>query len=136
MLRLCASVIVARSEDSMPAGSLRGGAPVLDLPDIVRKRAGVFGTLEAIHKHRASERRERASRSERAGEAASESASRGVRGAKPLDKNWRRRDLHLFSSSFKTGENARVSGQTADVRHFRRLRRFPLGLLDSSRIDR
>ena len=37
--------------------------------------------------------------------------------------------MHLFSSSFKTGENARFSGQTADGHNFRRLHRFRRTLL-------
>jgi len=63
--------------------------------------AGVQGT-PPFQENTARERGERATRSERAGGAASESACRGVRGAKPLERNWRRRDLQTVGSSLKT----------------------------------
>jgi hypothetical protein len=72
-----------------------------------------------------------ASGTERPGEAGASGASlseqpEGTAAKRRLraPKKWRRRELHLFSGSFKTGENARVSGQTADARRFRRLHRF------------
>src|SRR5688572_6070412 len=71
--------MICRISSSLEVGRLSGGGAIA--ADLTRR---ISSTYRAVALYETRERSERATRSERAGEAARESACRGVRGAKPL----------------------------------------------------